>query len=57
MFIYVTDENSRDHLLTKGFNLLKHDKVNSIWVFTVDCNDFAELDVDCPCVVSNMLTF
>lgn len=58
MFIYVMDVESRDYLITHGYNLLK-DNGNSkrtVWVFeNKDEHQFNTLDI--PCVVSDILTF
>ncbi len=59
-FIYVMDKKGKKELLKKGFKLLKEDKANSIWVFEnkymddVACFD---LDVECPHILSDVLTF
>ena len=58
MFIYVDSEEARDYLLEQGYELLKHSDRGPIWVFTNKSEvSFAEVDVDVPCVVSDILTF
>ena len=58
MFIYVDSEEARDYLLEQGYELLKHSDRGPIWVFTNKSEvSFAEVDVDVPCVVSDVLTF
>ncbi len=59
-FIYVMDKKAKKELLKKGFTLLKEDKANGIWVFENKyANDEAcfSLDVECPHVLSDVLTF
>lgn len=56
MFVYVMDEFSRDRLSELGYELLKEDNVNHIWVFSnKESAQFDDFDV--PCVVSDVLTF
>jgi hypothetical protein len=57
MFIYVMDETSKETLLKKGYNLLKNDSQNSIWVFENPKPDVMEFDAGVPCVFSSVLTF
>lgn len=56
MFLYVMDKESRDRLLALGFELLKANDKNTIWVF-VNKSEQAFDSVDVPCVVSDTLTF
>lgn len=56
-FIYVMDEKSKDTLLKKGYNLLKNDGENNIWVFENPHLDVLEFDLDVPHVLSDVLTF
>lgn len=56
MFIYVMDTESRDKLLSLGFELLKENDTKSIWVF-VNKRELNFDTVDVPCVVSDTLTF
>lgn len=56
MFLYVMDAESRDKLLTLGFELLKANPQNTIWVF-VNKQELAFDSVEVPCVVSDTLTF
>lgn len=58
MFIYVDSEAARDYLLEQGYELLKYNERGPIWVFTNKSEvSFEEVDVDVPCVVSDVLTF
>ena len=54
MFIYVMDKDSRDYLLARGYELLKHN--GSVWVF-VNKSEICFDTADIPCVVSDVLTF
>lgn len=56
MFLYVMDTESRDKLLTLGFELLKKSDKNAIWVFVNKPDQTFDM-VDVPCVVSDILTF
>ena len=57
MFIYVMDIESRDLLLSRGYELLKQNSNQNIWVFTNKENQQFDM-VDIPfCVVSDTLTF
>lgn len=51
------DEKSKDTLLKKGYNLLKNDGENNIWVFENPHLDVLEFDLDVPHVLSDVLTF
>lgn len=56
MFIYVMDVESKDKLLKLGYELLKDDEKNTIWVFSnKDNQQFDSFNI--PCVVSDVLTF
>lgn len=56
MFIYVMDVESKDKLINLGYELLKNDEKNTIWVFSnKEDRQFDSLDI--PCVVSDVLTF
>lgn len=57
MFVYVMDEESRALLESRGFKLIKHDERNGVWCFENKNADIATFELDCPCVVSNMMTF
>ncbi len=57
MFIYVMDETSKETLLKKGYNLLKNDSLNSVWVFENPMPDVVEFDAGVPCIFSSVLTF
>ena len=54
MFIYVMDEESKDRLLTRGYELLKYN--GSIWVF-VNKSEICFDAADISCVISDVLTF
>lgn len=56
MFLYVMDTESRDKLLALGFELLKTNTQNTIWVF-VNKQELAFDSLEVPCVVSDTLTF
>lgn len=56
-FIYVMDDASRDMLIDKGFALLKEDAKNGIWVFANKDITCFDLDIGCPHVLSDVMTF
>ena len=56
-FIYVMDKKSMRTLKKKGYNVLKADAVNCIWVFENKEETFFDLDFECKCVLSDVLTF
>lgn len=56
-FIYVMDKKAKKELLRKGFELIKSDANNSIWVFENKDATCFELDISCPYVLSDVLTF
>lgn len=56
MFIYVMKREDADTLVAKGFELLKADEKNNLWIFAND----AKLNFDSDgmdAVVSDTLTF
>lgn len=56
MFIYVMDTRSRDILLKFGYELLKANDNQTVWVFINNPEkQFESLDI--PCVVTDTLTF
>lgn len=55
-FLYVFDAEARDELLASGFELLKSDKKNDIYVFANRMDMAFEL-ADISFVRSNTLTF
>ena len=57
MFIYVMDPDSRDLLRKHGFVLLKEDTRNGVWCFENKDMDTMDFSLDCPCVVSDIMTF
>lgn len=56
MFIYVMDTRSRDALLKLGYELLKANNEQIVWIF-VNKSDLQFDSLDIPCVVSDTLTF
>lgn len=56
MFIYVMDTESRDMLADRGFELLKANDKQTVWVF-VNKSELTFDMTDIPCVVSDVLTF
>jgi hypothetical protein len=55
-FLYVFDENARDELITAGFQILKSDKQNNVYVFANRMDMAFELS-NVTFVRSNTLTF
>lgn len=55
MFIYVMDMDSKGLLEEHGYSLIKEDTLHGVWCFEnkKDC----EFTLECPCVISNILTF
>lgn len=56
-FIYVMDADSKDLLVSKGFNLLKYSQAKHTWVFLNPHPDELNFAVECPHVASDVLTF
>lgn len=56
-FIYVMNSNDRDKLESLGYNLLKSDLNNSVFVFENKINLNFELDENIQYVLSDTLTF
>lgn len=56
-FVYVMDEESMKLLKDRGYNLLKADSCRSIWVFENREETLFDLGFECPCVLSDVLTF
>lgn len=56
MFIYVMDTESKDILVNRGFELLKTDDRQTVWVF-VNKPELTFDAIDIPCIVSDVLTF
>ena len=56
MFLYVMDTESRDQLLSLGFELLKENDKKTVWVFVNKPDQTFDV-VNVPCVVSDVLTF
>lgn len=54
-FIYVFSSGDRDKLLSQGFNLLKSDETQNVYVFVG--NDDLKLSDDIAFVFSDTLTF
>lgn len=56
-FIYVMNSKDKDKLEALGYNLLKEDTNNSIFVFENKMNLNFELDEEIQYVLSDTLTF
>lgn len=56
-FIYVMNSKDKDKLEALGYNLLKADTNNSVFVFENKMNLSFELDEDIQYVLSDTLTF
>lgn len=56
-FIYVMDKKSAKLLKKKGYELLKEDKVSSIWIFANKEETMFELGFECQCVLSDVFIF
>lgn len=56
-FIYVMNSKDKDKLEALGYNLLKADTNNSVFVFENKMNLNFELDEDIQYVLSDTLTF
>lgn len=56
-FIYVMDEKAKKELLRKGFKLIRENEKDSIWIFENKDITCFEIDVECPHVLSDVLTF
>lgn len=57
-FIYVMREQDKDVLLERGFQLLKVNSNNNVWVFkNTDTEELTFSAFDFPHVLSDVLTF
>jgi len=56
-FIYVMDKKFKKLLEKKGYVLLKEDVENHIWVFENREETMFDLGFECPCVLSDTMTF
>lgn len=58
MFIYVMKKDIANKMSKRGFNLVKEDELNSLWVFEADDTLKFSLEDDSPHVVfSDILSF
>lgn len=57
VFIYVMDEASKRLLEEHGYKLIKEDTRNGVWCFENKTHDMLDFTLDCPCVVSDVMTF
>ena len=55
MFIYVMDIQFKKMLEEHGYILVKADERNGVWCF--ENKPDMEFDLECPCVISDMMTF
>ncbi len=56
-FIYVLNEQLKDKLITKGFHLIKENKVNHMWIFENSQNFSFDSENKGQYILSNSLTF
>lgn len=56
-FIYVFTKEAMKDLKKKGYELLREDEKNQIWIFVNKDPDSLEFTTDYQCVLSNTLSF
>lgn len=56
-FIYVFTKEAMNDLKKKGYELLREDEKNQIWIFVNKDPDSLEFTTDYQCVLSNTLSF
>ena len=56
-FIYVFTKEAMKDLKKRGYELLREDEKNQIWIFVNKDPDSLEFTTDYQCVLSNTLSF
>lgn len=56
-FIYVFEERAKKDLMKRGYNLLKEDPENQIWVFENKDPGNIDFELHYQCVLSNVMSF
>lgn len=57
MFVYVMDQESKELLEKNGFVMIKEDPRNGCWCFENKEMSVVDFSLDCPCVVSDIMSF